>query len=167
MGGKNLLPMKELNAIFAKTGCADVRTYIQSGNVLFTAPEALLKELPEVISQEIRERFAYSVPVILRTVQEMGKVIRENPFLRIGDSEKMLHVYFLGDEPTTAAIKSLDPDRSPPDTFQVRNREIYLRLPNGMGRTKLTNAYFDARLSTTSTARNWATILKLFEMMQM
>ncbi len=166
VGGKNLLPMKELTAIFAKAECTEVRTYIQSGNVLFNAPAALVKKLPDVISERIRERFGYSVPVILRTIQEMGKVISENPFLEIGDSEKMLHVYFLGDKPAASAIQSLDPDRSPPDTFQVRNREIYLRCPNGMGRSKLTNAYFDAKLSTISTARNWATVVKLFEMMQ-
>jgi uncharacterized protein (DUF1697 family) len=59
----------------------------------------------------------------------------------------------------------LDPARSAPDAFHVRGKEIYLHLPNGMARTKLTNAYFDSKLSTTCTARNWATVLKLSEMM--
>jgi uncharacterized protein (DUF1697 family) len=60
----------------------------------------------------------------------------------------------------------LDPTRSAPDAFQVLGQEIYLHLPNGMARTKLTNAYFDSKLSTTCTARNWATVLKLSAMMK-
>jgi uncharacterized protein (DUF1697 family) len=77
----------------------------------------------------------------------------------------MLHGYFLAHSPNTAAIAALDPARSTPDAFHVRGQEIYLHLPNGMGRSKLTNAYFDSKLSTICTARNWATVLKLSEMM--
>ncbi len=67
--------------------------------------------------------------------------------------------YFLADLPTADAIKNLDPKRSAPDDFRVFGREVYLHLPNGMARTKLTNAYFDSKLSTVATARNWATVL--------
>jgi uncharacterized protein (DUF1697 family) len=62
-------------------------------------------------------------------------------------------------------VKALDPQRFAPDEFQIVGREIYLHVPNGMARTKLTNAYFDAKLSTICTARNWATAQKLLEMM--
>ena len=71
---------------------------------------------------------------------------------------------FLGSQPDAGAIAALDPDRSPPDAFVVRGREIYLQCPNGAGTTKLTNAWFDSRLSTISTGRNWRTVLKLFEL---
>jgi uncharacterized protein (DUF1697 family) len=67
---------------------------------------------------------------------------------------------------TLGPIDGLDAGRSAPDAFRVRGREIYLHLPNGMGRSKLTNGYFDSKLSTISTARNWATVLKLSEMME-
>jgi uncharacterized protein (DUF1697 family) len=79
-------------------------------------------------------------------------------------AENHLHVLFLADQPGAAAVASLDPDRSPPDAFVVRGREIYLRCPNGVGTTKLTNAWFDSRLATISTGRNWRTVLKLFEL---
>jgi uncharacterized protein (DUF1697 family) len=102
----------------------------------------------------------------VRTSEEIAQIIRDNPFLQAGESEKNLHVYFLADLPNARAVGDLDPDRSPPDAFRVCNREVYLHLPNGMGRTKLTNAYFDSKLSTTSTARNWATVLKVFDMLQ-
>jgi uncharacterized protein (DUF1697 family) len=63
-------------------------------------------------------------------------------------------------------VKKLDPDRSPGDEYRVIGREIYLRLPSGMARTKLTNAYFDSKLGVTSTARNWRTTTKLLELME-
>ena len=92
-------------------------------------------------------------------------MIRENPYLKAGVSEEMLYVYFLADVPVAGEVSKLDPLRSAPYVFTVRGREVYLHLPNGMGRSKLTNAYFDSKLRTVSTARNWRTVLKLYEMM--
>ena len=158
--------MKDLAAIFVQAGCTNVRTFIQSGNVIFSAPAPLLKGLPELITERISARFGYRVPIIVRTSAQIGRAIRDNPFLQTGASEKALYVCFLADQPSALAVGNLDPDRSPPDAFRVLNQEIYFHLPNGAGRSKLTNAYFDAKLSTTSTARNWATVLKIFEMMQ-
>ena len=166
LGGRNRLAMKELVDIFLAAGCHDVGTYIQSGNVLFSAPASVLKRLPSHVTQDIAARFGIKVPVILRSAEEMAQTIRDNPFPEKDQSEKALHVYFLTALPSASAVEKLDPDRSPPDIFRVIRREIYVHLPNGMARTKLTNAYFDAKLSTTSTARNWATVCKLFEMMQ-
>jgi uncharacterized protein (DUF1697 family) len=72
---------------------------------------------------------------------------------------------FLADSPESEHIALLDPDRSPPDTFTVRGQEIYLKLPNGAGNSKLTNAWFDSRLQTIGTSRNWNTVTRLLEMM--
>jgi uncharacterized protein (DUF1697 family) len=166
LGGKNLLPMKDLAAIFVQAGCTNVRTYIQSGNVIFSSPASLLKGLPDTISERIATRFGYRIPIILRTSEQLARAIRDNPFLQAGESEKTLYVLFLADPPNAPAVGKLDPDRSPPDAFRVLNQEIYLHLPNGVAHSKLTNAYFDAKLSTTCTARNWATVRKIFEMMQ-
>lgn len=70
---------------------------------------------------------------------------------------------FLADRPSKPSVAALDPGRSPGDEFVVRGSEIYLRLPNGMARSKLTNQYFDSTLKTTSTVRNWNTVLTLLE----
>src|ERR1700734_2121264 len=161
---KNSLPMKELAQMFSAAGCTNVRTYIQSGNVIFETPGEAAK-IAQAVTAKIEKKFGYRVPIVTRTSEQLLKTIRDNPFLK-GADQKMLHVYFLAHSPNTAAIATLDPTRSAPDAFQVRGQEIYLHLPNGMGRSKLTNAYFDSKLSTTSTARNWATILKLSEMME-
>ncbi len=164
VGGKNKLPMKDLAAMFADAGCDDVRTYIQSGNVVFRARQALARRVSSVISQAIADRFGFEVPVITRTAAEMEKVVASNPFLRTGVDSAKLHVAFLAKRPTTANVAKLEPDRSPPDEFTVQGREIYLHRPGGMARTKLTNAYFDGKLGTTSTMRNWNTVLKLLEL---
>jgi uncharacterized protein (DUF1697 family) len=166
VGGKNMLPMKGLAAIFTEAGCSHVSTYIQSGNVLFHAPAALVKKLPKLVQEEIAARFGLRVPVVIRSAQQLAEAIRANPFLKASAEEKALHVYFLADLPLEVAVSGLDAARSAPDEFRVVGQEVCLLLPNGMGRTKLTNAYFDSKLKTVSTARNWATILKLLEMMQ-
>ena len=166
VGGKNLLPMTDLAGLFEEAGCAGVRTYIQSGNVLFTASRARAEKLPGLIASGIADRFGYQVPVLLRTAADLGETIRQNPFLEAGASENWLHVLFLADQPDAGRVAALDPLRSPPDAYAVRGREIYLRLPNGGAKTKLTNAYFDSRLATISTVRNWRTVLKLFELAQ-
>lgn len=164
VGGNNMVPMKDLAQIFAGAACSEVRTYIQSGNVVFQASAAAVEGLPGRIAAQISKKFGCQTPVILRTADEIAKTIESNPFLQAGAPEQSLHVCFLADRPSEANIARLDPDRSPPDAFRVVNREIYLQMPNGMGRTKLTNAYFDSKLSTTSTVRNWRTVIKLFEM---
>jgi uncharacterized protein (DUF1697 family) len=166
VGGKNVLPMKELAAMFERAGGAQVLTYIQSGNVIFEAAPAAGAKIAEAVSEKIEKKFGYRVPMILRTYPQLAKTIAGNPFLAQGLDYKWLHVYFLAEAPTSACCASLDRNRSAPDAFEVRGREIYLHVPNGMGRSKLTNAYFDSKLSTTSTARNWATVLKLAEMME-
>ncbi len=162
VGGKNKLPMRELAALFEEAGCSDVRTFIQSGNVIFTPPKKASR-LGEVVAAGIAERYGYRTPVILRTVEQIREVVNGNPF---PGEEERLHVMFLRDRPHAQHIAGLDPNRSAPDRFIVRGAEIYLHLPNGAGLSKLTNAWFDSKLATVSTLRNWRTVTKLLEMME-
>jgi uncharacterized protein (DUF1697 family) len=164
--GGHRLPMKDLATIFGDAGCRDVRTYIQSGNVVFRAGAPLVKRVPTVIAAAISRQFGFDAPVIVRSAEEMQAVTRGNPFLRAGCDLSRLHTMFLADAPAKAAVAALDPKRSPPDEFSVKGREIYLHLPNGAGRSKLTNLYFDSKLGTISSLRNWNTVVTLFEMMQ-
>ena len=161
VGGKNILPMKALAAMFTESGCIDVRTYIQSGNVIFDA----VLNIVESITAEIEKRFGMRIPVMLRSAEQMSVIAHNNPFMQVGTDENLLYVLFLADAPHPGNVKKLDPDRSPPDAFRVHNREVYLHLPNGAGRTKLTNSYFDAKLATTSTGRNWRTVLALAQLL--
>jgi uncharacterized protein (DUF1697 family) len=162
VGGKNKLPMRELAIMFEDAGCGNVRTFIQSGNVIFTAGAKVSKGLAGVIASKIQEKFGHRPPVILRTAQELREVVSNNPF---PCAEDVLHVMFLADRPDPKQIAALDPNRSAPDEFIVRGEEVYLHLPNGVRDTKLTNAWFDSKLGTVSTGRNWRTVTKLLAMM--
>ena len=164
VGGKNRMPMKELSALFVDAGCDDVRTYIQSGNVVFRTGPAVGEEISATISASILSRFDYRVPVIIRTAREFQEIVRANPFVEAGAEADKLHVMFLAELPDGANVEALDTDRSPGDEFAVMGREIYLHCPNGVARSKLTNSYFDSRLATISTTRNWRTTLKLLEL---
>ena len=164
VGGRNRLPMRDLTAMVVDAGCSNVRTYIQSGNVLYQPGTALGDDIPSAISSSILSRFGYRIPVIARTAQELREIVRANPFVKSGADTDKLHVVFLAELPDGEHVGALDPDRSPPDEFAVRGREIYLHCPNGLARSKLTNSYFDSRLSTISTMRNWKTVRKLLEL---
>ncbi len=166
VGGKNKLPMKDLAGLFVEAGCDDVRTFIQSGNVIFKAMPRVSAAIPGLIATQIADRFGYKTPVMLRTIAELGDVILNNPFIKAGIAEDTLHVLFLADLPSPRSIESLDHGRSPPDAFVVRGREVFLNCPQGAAKTKLTNAYFDSKLATTSTGRNWRTVTALLKLME-
>jgi uncharacterized protein (DUF1697 family) len=166
VGGKNKLLMRDLSGMFSNVGCEDVRTFIQSGNVVFRASPAISGGIPGLIAGQIAESFGYRTPVVLRSAAQLEDVVRNNPFLGSEAAEESLFVLFLADLPGPDRVGGLDPHRSAPDTFSVRGREVYLHLPNGVARSKLTNDYFDSRLATTSTGRNWRTTTKLLDMMK-
>jgi uncharacterized protein (DUF1697 family) len=166
VGGKNILAMKDLAALFTKTGCENVQTYIQSGNVVFCANASRASTIGTAISEHIQKKLGLRVPVVIRSRDDMAKVVKGNPFLRNVISPETLHVVFLADEPDGARVNSMDESRSPGDSFIVRGREIFLHLPNGAGRSKLTASYFDSTLKTISTQRNWRTVTTLFDMMR-
>lgn len=157
--------MKDLAALFDTAGCSNVRTYIQSGNVVFSASPAVVKRVPALIAAAISRKFGFDSPVIVRSTSEMRAIATHNPFVGVEPNPALMHVVFLADAPTKTAVASLDPKRSPPDRFVVRGRDIYLHVPNGAGRSKLTAAYFDSTLKTISSARNWNTVLALLEML--
>lgn len=162
VGGKNKLPMSELTALFAEAGCRGVRTYIASGNVVFDASPKVVASLPRMVTGRIESRFGLHVPVVIRRDDEIRQAAAGNPFLEADAGS--LFVMFLADVPDRGRVADLDPERSPGDAYEVRGRDVFLRLSNGVADTKLTNAYFDSKLGTVSTGRNWRTVLKLIEM---
>ena len=163
VGGKHVVPMKPLAELFTAAGCREVRTHIQSGNVVFAASATVARAVPARIGAAIEERWGFAAPVQTRTASELRAVVRANPFVERGDDPGTLAVLFLADAPGAKRLAALDPARSPGDSFATRAREVYLACPNGMARTKLTNAWFDAQLDTIGTFRNWRTTLALLE----
>lgn len=121
VGGKNKLPMKELAAMFIAAGCKDVKTYIQSGNVVFRAMPAAVKTLAKKIAAAIEAEFGLKIPVVLFSLAEMQQAVKGNPYLKeMSPEDKALHVMFLEAAAVADAIKKLDAARSHPDRFQVK-----------------------------------------------
>ncbi len=164
VGGRNKLQMRELAAMFVEAGCEDVRTYIQSGNVVFRADPSLADGLSARITTAIAASHGYQIPAVIRTGADFASVVGGNPFFAAGANPAKLHVGFLAETPDPARVATPDPDRSPPDAFEVCREEVYLHFPAGVARSKLTNDYFDRTLGTVCTIRNWRTVCKLHEM---
>jgi len=163
VGGRNSVSMELVAGAFTELGCGEVRTYIQSGNVVFRAPRELADRLPELAAERIARGAGLRPAVLVRSAEALRKVVRGNPYGGASESAA-LHVAFLEDAPAPRLVAQLDAGRSPPDSFVVRGSEIYLHCPNGMGRTRLSGAYFESRLETGVTVRNWRTVLALLEM---
>jgi uncharacterized protein (DUF1697 family) len=164
VGAKTKVPMAELRSSLESLGLEDVTTYIQSGNAVCRSRTAGTPALAARIERRIRKDFGIDAAVLLRTPAELAKVVNSNPFVRAGADPAKLHVAFLDSVPPRKAVAGLDPERSAPDEFEHRGREIYLHLPNGFGRSKLTIDYFERRLGVRATARNWRTVNKLIEL---
>lgn len=156
--------MAEFRHLLADLGYESVQTLIQSGNAVFSTTQTDSAVLQAAISQRIQNQFALHVPVIVRTSAEIVTLLADNPFLSEGLDESMLHVALLQHLPTADLMGALDPNRSSPDRFVVKGGSIYLYTPNGQADTKLTTSYFDSRLKTVSTTRNWRTMQRLGEM---
>ena len=164
VGGKNKIAMAELKSMFASLGLEDVVTYIQSGNVVFRSASDDADALSAKIEREIAAASGVKPAVLLRTPKELATIAERNPYLARDADVSRLHVVFLDHAPAKRAATALDPERSPPDEFTLRGREIYLHLPNGAGRSKLTVDYFERVLGARATQRNWKTLLRLIEL---
>ena len=161
VGGRNKVPMRALCEVFEGAGCSDVQSYIQSGNVVFRSGLADGK-LQQRLDAGIEERFGFAVPVVVRTAGELWAALQANPFTEV--AEERVAVMFLRDRPAPEALARLETERFLPERFAVVGGEIFLDMPNGAGRSKMTTAYFDGRLKTVGTVRNLRTIRTLVEM---
>jgi len=166
VGGHNKLPMKSLTSFCEAQGCCDVRTYIQSGNVVFAANAKTASSFPLALKTQIKEEHGFETTAILRTTDELRLVTQSNPFLKPGVDTKSLYVLFLADKPSPADAVRLNPPCENDEAFALRGREIFWYLPRGGGRSKMANYRFDKILRTVGSARNWQTVTKLLALME-
>jgi uncharacterized protein (DUF1697 family) len=161
------IEMERLRTTFETLGFSGIRTYVQSGNVVFQTKQGSLAPLAKEITEQIRRDFGFDVPVLLRTLKEMENVVGCNPFLKDkAIDQAKLHVTFLADAPAVAIVSGLEPLASKSERFRVVGREVYLYCPDGYGRTKLSNNAIERKLSLVATTRNWRTVNALLEMAQ-
>ena len=163
VSGHNRLPMADFAAALSDLGFGGVTTYVQSGNAVF-AGRGKPTTVAAKVSRQLAERFELTVPIVVRTADELRSVLVANPYLGRERDPTKLHVTFLDAAPQAAAGSIEPPAGAGRDSFEVVGREVYLHCPDGYGRTKLTNDFFERRLRTTATTRNWRTVLALAEL---
>ena len=167
VGPHKRMKMDKLRLTCEGAGFEKVCTYIQSGNIVFIAarlsPAALEKKLGEAIARD----FDFSCDVIVRSREELKKIIETNPLLKESDVDPAkLHVVFLAEEPGTAAMKKLQEIILAPDHVRTCGREIYFYFPNGVSSSSLWKHPLDKVVAVSGTMRNWNTVTKLFHMAQ-
>jgi uncharacterized protein (DUF1697 family) len=163
VSGQKKIQMTDIKTLYEELKFKEVTTYIQSGNIIFkTNKKASDQSLSKKIEQAIYKKYNFSVPVIIRTVEEMKTVISVNPFIKESniDTEK-LHITFLAESPKQANVEGIKNLDYSPDKFFIIDKEVYLYCPNGYGITKLSNNFFENKLKVTATTRNWKTVNKL------
>jgi len=162
ISGHKMIKMARLEAMFAELNFKNIRTYIQSGNVIFENEKTNQKELAKQVETKILLSTGFQVPVVIRNRMEILLVLENNPFLRERNEDiNKLHVTFLDVEPNPDDVKKVQEFEYDSDEFIVSGKEIYGFCPNGYGRTKLTTNFFEKKFKTTATARNWKTVQKL------
>ncbi|MDQ4096763.1 MAG: DUF1697 domain-containing protein [Actinomycetota bacterium] len=164
VSGHRRVDMKALRALFSGLGHEDVTTYVQSGNVVFTGRKARPATLARAIERQIADELGTEVTAFVLTGEELAAVANANPFVDSGADPATLHVTFLAGEPDEQRVAGLDPASFAPDEFRVRRREVYLRCPNGYGRSKLNNAFWEKKAGVAATTRNWKTVTALREL---
>ncbi|MGV6862124.1 MAG: DUF1697 domain-containing protein [Putridiphycobacter sp.] len=163
VGGNRKLLMADLKAIYQGLNFENVQTYIQSGNVVFSASNDLdTKAVSDQISQVIQKTFGYDVPVITRPIVTLVKDVKNSPY-QLEDSSK-LHLTFLSERPTEALAQSFAEISKAPDEFKLMNDNVFLCLHGKYSDTKLTNNFIEKKLNVKATNRNWKTVLKLIEL---
>lgn len=169
VGGNNRLPMSDLSALLEGLGLSEVRTYIQSGNVVLcaddrdAAPSTGRRALAARIRDAIREAHGFAPHVLLLDADELRAAIRENPFPEAEPSPTSLHLFFLDTEPERPDLVVLDALRADGERFALLARRLYLHAPAGLGGSKLA-LKVERVLGVPATARNWNTIRRLDEL---
>jgi uncharacterized protein (DUF1697 family) len=163
VGGKNVLPMKELVAMLESIGAQNVKTYVQSGNAVFQSEETSAPTLSNTISITIKKRRGFEPQVLLLELEELQKAVESNPFPEAESEPKTLHVHFLASVPQNPDFDALESIKTERERFVLKDSVFYLHAPDGIGRSKLA-ANTEKLLGVSMTSRNWRTVCKVIAM---
>jgi len=166
VGGQKLLAMSDLRDLLAKLGFANVRTLLQSGNVVFQSQGKTTQANEILLEVEIEKRFGHAVTCLVRNDAEWKKIIARNPFSKEaeGDPSHLL-VMCLKKEAKNKDVDTLRAAIKGPEIVSASGKQLYIVYPAGIGTSKLTNSLIERKLGTIGTARNWNTVLKLAELL--
>jgi len=165
LGARNRVSMPELRALLEGLGHADVKTLLQSGNVVLTSEESGA-ELERGLETAIAGQLGVESRVIVRTARQLAAVVKRDPLGDVADDPKRYQVSFLADTLAPAVRKELEAADVVPERVAVHGREIYAWHPAGIQRSPLVKLLTDRKLGVTATARNWNTVTKLLELVR-
>src|SRR6478672_7806019 len=165
VGPHKRMKMEKLRSSCDALGFAKVKTYIQSGNLVFQAPKLSSAAAAKKVETQIVKDFGFSADVISRTAEEMKKVVEGNPLLREpGIDTSKFHVVFLAEAPSPEAIKKVEVLTLSPDKVRHSGKEIYFYFPNGVSGSSIWKHNLDRVMSVSGTMRNWNTVNTLYKM---
>ncbi|HWI70650.1 MAG TPA: DUF1697 domain-containing protein [Baekduia sp.] len=157
VGPTTKVGMAPLREVFAALGFTDIKTYVNSGNVVFSGKTASVAKIEKAIAAE----FGFDIPVVLRTRDELADVAAANPLAEIADNASRYLVLFADGAIDPGRAEDLDPAALAPEVLAIRGREAYLWLPGGVHKSKLARAMTEKRFGVRLTGRNWRTVEKL------
>jgi uncharacterized protein (DUF1697 family) len=163
VGGNNILPMPALVTVLESLGLSSIRTYIQTGNVVFQGKNINSAELSQAISTAIEKRHGFVVQVFILDIHELKNAIALNPFQEA--EPNTLHFFFLSSAPENPNLQPLENVKKDSEQFRLLDRVFYLYAPEGIGRSKLAMKA-EKTLGVSMTARNWRTVNKIMEMVK-
>lgn len=165
VSGQKKIKMDDLRSLFENLNFYEVITYIQSGNIVFKTEKRDQIKLVTLIREEIIKNFGFEVEVIILNVQEINEVFENNPFIKDTkkDREKF-YVTFLSEKPSNGNMERLSKYDYNPEEYHIINATIYFYAPNGYGRAKMNNNFFEKILGVYATTRNWKTVHKLVDL---
>ncbi|MBV8947737.1 MAG: DUF1697 domain-containing protein [Solirubrobacterales bacterium] len=164
LGARKRVPMPELRALLSAAGFEDVRTYVQSGNVVLSSGGADSAALGARCEELIAERLGFDVDVIVRTEAELADVVARNPLSDVAVDPKRYQVSFLETEPDPEVVARMAERATDDERLVAIGRELYAWHPAGVARSKLWAALAGKELGVRATARNWTTVTTLLEM---
>jgi uncharacterized protein (DUF1697 family) len=166
VGGKHRLPMSGLKLLLEQCGCVDVRTYIQSGNVILNSSVRDREALEKQITAAIAKRHGFAPRVLLLTRKEFEEAAAANPFPQAAGNPQSLHLFFLDGPPKNPDLESLEALRTASEAFALKGKVFYLYAPDGIGRSKLAERGGRFLGVESGTARNWRTVTTLLDMVK-
>lgn len=159
VAGKNKINMQALRDLYESLGFTQVKSYIQSGNVMFVSSQRSKSLVSDLITDKITKTWGLKVEVLVKSKNELQRIIKNNPYQTLTrDDPSKLHISFLFDKVSEKLIDELTKIHSGQDTWSAADDLIYLHCPNGYGRTKLTNARLERVLGVLVTTRNFKTV---------
>jgi len=166
VGSGRKVPMADLKKLCENLGLQNVQTYIQSGNVVFELPKTEnVSELETRLQKAFTQAFGFDIPVLVRTAEEWAESIAQNPFLKEENVDiDRLHLTCLKELPATVLLEKIRTIQYPPDRYEIIGRDVFIFCAAGYGTSKLVNSFFESKLKTPATTRNWKTVMKLHEM---